>query len=122
MWFADTHYPDGDVFPAVIAPEVVLLLTVHPRDGFQIAFFFDSQQVLYSLIISSNLTYRLQHRAEQAIMSGVGREFFFLYQTRKISIVLPINLLKNLYAPILSTTVIMLAYKSLTFKDKHMDV
>ena len=35
MWLAETHYPVGDDFPAVIVPEVVLLRAVHPRDDLQ---------------------------------------------------------------------------------------
>lgn len=65
MWLAETHYPVGDAFPAVIVPEVVLLLTVHPRDDFQITFLSDSQQVFCILIAPLNLTYLLQYLAEQ---------------------------------------------------------
>ena len=52
MWLAETHYPVGDAFPAVIVPEVVLLLAVHPRDDFQITFLSDSQQVFCILIVT----------------------------------------------------------------------
>ena len=65
MWLAETHYPVGDAFPAVIVPEVVLLLKVHPRDDFQINFLSDSQQVFCILIVPLNLTYLLQYLAEQ---------------------------------------------------------
>ena len=65
MWLAETYYPVWDAFPAVIVPEVVLLLTVHPRDDFQIAFLSDSQQVLGIPIAPLNLTYLLQYLAEQ---------------------------------------------------------
>ena len=65
MWLAETHYPVGDAFPAVIVPEVVLLLTVHPRDDFQITFLSDSQQVFCILIAPLDLTYLLQYLAEQ---------------------------------------------------------
>ena len=65
MWLAETHYPIGDAFPAVIVPEVVLLLAVHPRDDFQITFLSDSQQVLCIPITPLNLTYLLQYLAEQ---------------------------------------------------------
>ena len=65
MWLAETHYPVGDAFPAVIVPEVVLLLAVHPRDDFQIAFLSDSQQVLCILIVYLTLTYFLQYLAKQ---------------------------------------------------------
>ena len=65
MWLAETHYPVGDAFPAVIVPEVVLLLTAHPRDDFQITFLSDSQQVFFILMAPLNLTYLLQYLAEQ---------------------------------------------------------
>ena len=65
MWLAETHYPVGDAFPAVIVPEVGLLLAVHPRDDFQIIFLSDSQQVLCILMAPLNLTYLLQYLAEQ---------------------------------------------------------
>ena len=65
MWLAETHYPVGDAFPAVIVPEVVLPLAVHPRDDLQIAFFSDSQQVFCILMAPLNLTYLLQYLAEQ---------------------------------------------------------
>ena len=65
MWLAETHYPVGDAFPAVIVPEVVLLLAVHPRDDFQITFLSDSQQVLCIPMAPLNLTYLLQYLAEQ---------------------------------------------------------
>lgn len=39
MWLAETHYPVGDAFPAVIVLEVVLLLAVHPCNDFHIVFF-----------------------------------------------------------------------------------
>ena len=65
MWLAETHYPVGDAFPAVIVPEVVLLLAVHPRDDFQITFLSDSQQVFFILMAPLNLTYLLQYLAEQ---------------------------------------------------------
>ena len=45
MWLAETHYPVGDAFPAVIVPEVVLLLAACPRDDF----IPDSQQAFYHL-------------------------------------------------------------------------
>ena len=67
MWLAETHYPVGDAFPAVIVPEVVLLLAVHPRDDFQITFLSDSQQVLCILMDPLNLTYLLQYLAEQEL-------------------------------------------------------
>ena len=50
MWLAETHYPVWDAFPAVVVPEVVLLLTIHPCDDFHIAFFSDNQQVLYFIM------------------------------------------------------------------------
>ena len=65
MWLAETHYPVGDAFPAVIVQEVVLLLAVHPRDDFQITFLSYSQQVLCILMAPINLTYLLQYLAEQ---------------------------------------------------------
>ena len=65
MWLAETHYPVGDAFPAVIVPKVVLLLAVHPRDDFQITFLPDSQQVFCILIAPLALTYLLQYLAEQ---------------------------------------------------------
>ena len=65
MWLAETYYPVGDAFPAVIVPEVVLLLAVHPRDDFQITFLSDSQQVFCILIAPLDLTYLLQYLAEQ---------------------------------------------------------
>ena len=65
MWLAETHYPVGDPFPAVIVPEVVLLLAAHPRDAFQIIFLSDSQQVFCILMAPLNLTCRLQYLAEQ---------------------------------------------------------
>ena len=65
MWLAETHYPVGDAFPAVIVPEVVLLLAVHPRDDFQITFLPDCQHVFCILIAPLNLTYLLQYLAEQ---------------------------------------------------------
>ena len=65
MWLAETHYPVGDAFPAVIVQEVALLLAVHPCDEFYIAFFSDSQQVLRILMVPHNLTYLLQYLAEQ---------------------------------------------------------
>ena len=65
MWLAETHYPVGDAFPAVIVPEVVLLLAEHPRDDFQITFLPDSQQVFCILIAPLGLTYLLQYLAEQ---------------------------------------------------------
>ena len=65
MWLAETHYPVGDAFPAVIVLEVVLLLAGHPRDDFQITFLPDSQQVFCILIAPLDLTYLLQYLAEQ---------------------------------------------------------
>ena len=65
MWLAETYYPVGDAFPAVIVPEVALLLAVHPRDDFQFIFLPDSQQVFCILIAPINLTYLLQYLAEQ---------------------------------------------------------
>ena len=65
MWPAETHYPVGDAFPAVIVPEVVLLLAAHPRDDFQITFLSDSQQIFCILMAPLNLTYLLQYLAEQ---------------------------------------------------------
>ena len=50
MWLTETHYPVGDAFHAVIVPEVVLLLAVHPRNDFHIAFLSDNQQVLYFIM------------------------------------------------------------------------
>ena len=65
MWLAETYYPAGDAFPAVIVPEMVLLLAVHPRDDLQIAFLSDNQQVICILMPPLNLTYLLQYLAEQ---------------------------------------------------------
>ena len=65
MWLAETHYPVGDAFSAVIVPEVVLLLAVHPRDYFQFTFLSDSQQVFCISITPLDLTYLLQYLAEQ---------------------------------------------------------
>ena len=65
MWLAETHYPVGDAFPAVIVPEAVLLLAVHPRDDFQITFLSDSQQVFCVLMAPLNLMFLLQYLAEQ---------------------------------------------------------
>ena len=65
MWLAETHYPVGDAFPAVIVPEMVLLLAVHPRDDFQIIFLPDRQKVLCILMAPLNITYLLQYLAEQ---------------------------------------------------------
>ena len=65
MWLAETYYPVWDAFPAVVVPEVVLLLAVHPRDDFQFTFLSDSQQVFCILMAPLDLTYLLQYLAEQ---------------------------------------------------------
>ena len=65
MWLAETHYLVGDAFPAVIVPDVVLLLAAHPRDDLQIAFLSDSQQVFCILMAPLDLTYLLRYLAEQ---------------------------------------------------------
>ena len=65
MWLAETHYPVGNALPAVIIPEVVLMLAIHPRDDFRITFLSDSQQVFRILMAPLNLTYLLQYLAKQ---------------------------------------------------------
>ena len=65
MCLDETHYPVEDAFLAVIVPEVVLLLAVHPRDDFQFTFLSDSQQVFCILMAPLDLTYLLQYLAKQ---------------------------------------------------------
>ena len=77
MWLAETYYPVWDAFPAVIVPEVVLLLAVHPRDEFQITFLSLTVNRLsaFSLLLSiSRVSFSiLQYLAEQVKQPACNR-------------------------------------------------
>ena len=61
----DAHYPVRDALAAVPALEVPLLLTVHPRYNFQLAFLPYSHQVLNSRIFSLHAAYLLKYLSQQ---------------------------------------------------------